>query len=307
MSSLTVLTNPRLRALSAVLAATDWPEREQRPVPRGVHSQAAALKKHVVEFKSHPAAAYVQAALNADPDLRPLFARAVNDEVELSAYLTNFAADAGLEAYWVAADSAWAEAISEVQAHVNGIDFTTILAEAFGTAPAELIILPNLAYPTTHSLGFGTTTSLAKAYSLMPPRKAVGESPPWPFRDDRDYILRLAVHDFTECLLADALARNPGLLPENSVSEQLPTDFRAEHPSWPRQVTELFAYGMMTIFLNRLDDGAGDSFALFERRTRKLTVLPAAITAVSNYLDGRAKGQIASINDYLASFVEALK
>jgi hypothetical protein len=303
MSSLTVLTNPRARTLSAVLAATDWPEREQRPLPRGVHPQAAALKKHVADFKSHPAVAYVQAALNADADLRPLFARAVTDEAELAAHLNSFAVEAGLEAYWAATDSAWAEAVSEVQVHVNGIDFAAILKEAFETIPAELIILPNLAYPTTHSLGFGTTN---RVYSLMPPRKAVGESPPWPFRDDRDYILRLAVHDFTQCLLGDLLAKNPSLLPESPVSEQLPADFRAEHPTWPRQAAELFAYGMMTIFLNRLDDGAGDSFALFERRTRKLTVLPAAITAVSNYLDGRAKSQYASLADYLPQFVAAL-
>lgn len=304
MPSLAVITNPHARTLSALLAATDWPEREQRPLPRGVHPQAAALKKHVADFKSHPAVAYVQAALNADPDLRPLFTRAVTDEAELSAHLNSFAAEAGLDAYWASNDSAWAEAVAEVQAHVNGIDFTAILNEAFGAAPAELIILPNLAYPTTHSFGFGT---LERAYSLMPPRKAVGESPPWPFRDDRDYILRLAIHDFTQCLLADVLEKNPGLLPDSPLSEQLPADFRAEHPAWPRQVTELFAYGMMTIFLNRLDDGAGDSFALFERRTRKLTVLPAAITAVANYLDGRAKGQIASLADYLPRFTEALK
>ncbi|MBI3240924.1 MAG: hypothetical protein HYZ49_01355 [Chloroflexi bacterium] len=303
MSSLTVLTDSRSRTLSAVLAATDWPEREQRPLPRGVHPQAAALRKHVADFKSHPAVAYVQAALNADPDPRLLFARAVNDEAELAAHLNSFAAEAGLEAYWAASDSAWAEAVAEVQARVNGIDFATILDEAFGTASAELIILPNLAYPTTHSLGFGTPQ---RVYSLMPPRKAVGESPPWPFRDDRDYILRLAIHDFTQCLLADMLEKNPGLLPESPISEQLPADLRAEHPTWTRQITELFAYGMMTIFLNRLDDGAGDSFALFERRTRKLTVLPAAITAVAHYLDGRAKGQIASINDYLPQFVTAL-
>lgn len=298
-----VQTNPHARTLSALLAATDWPEREQRPVPRGVHPQAAALKKHVADFKSHSAIAYVQTALNADSDLRPLFARAVNDESELAAHLNSFAAEAGLEAYWAATGSAWVEAVSEVEAHVNGIDFAAILKEAFETIPTELVILPNLAYPTTHSLGFGTAN---RAYSLMPPRKAVGESPPWPFRDDRDYILRLAVHDFTQCLLGDLLEKNPGLLPESPVSGQLPADFRAEHPTWPRQVTELFAYGMMTIFLNRLDDGAGDSFALFERRTRKLTVLPAAITAVSTYLDGRAKGQIASLADYLPQFVAAL-
>ncbi|MEK7326706.1 MAG: hypothetical protein AAB217_15795 [Chloroflexota bacterium] len=300
---LTVQTDPRPRTLSALLAAADWPEREQLPVPRGVHPQAAALKKHVADFKSHPAVAYVQAALNADPNLRPLFARAVNDEAELVAHLNSFAAEAGLEAYWAASDSAWAVAVSEVQAHINGIDFATILNEAFETAPAELVILPNLAYPTTHSLGFGTPQCV---YSLMPPRKAVGESPPWPFRDDRDYILRLAIHDFTQCLLGDVLEKNPGLLPESPVSGQLPADFRAEHPTWPRQVTELFAYGMMTIFLNRLDDGAGDSFALFERRTRKLTVLPAAITSISTYLDGRTKGQIVSLADYLPQFVAAL-
>ena len=84
MTTLAVQIHPLTRALSAVLAATDWPEREQKPIPRGVHPQASALKKHVADFRSHSAVAYVQSALDADPDPLPLFDRAVKGDAELA-------------------------------------------------------------------------------------------------------------------------------------------------------------------------------------------------------------------------------
>ena len=76
MEAITVTTVPAARALSALLAATDWPEREQKPLPRGVHHEAAALKKHVGEFRDQAAARYLQTKLNSDSDLAPYLARA---------------------------------------------------------------------------------------------------------------------------------------------------------------------------------------------------------------------------------------
>ena len=296
--SLTVRTDPAIRALSAALAAADWPEREQKPVPRGVHPHAAMLKKHVADYRSHAAVAYVQSALDADPDPLPLFDRAVKGEAELNAHLQSFSTEAALDSFWAEHDSVWTGAVAEVQKHVTDVDFTAILQEAFGVAPDELILLPNPAYPTTHSMGFG---NLQRAYSLIPPRKAVGESPPWPFGDDRDYLLRYAVHDFCQCPLAEyaeVLAATAG----QSDQVQLPDDFRAAYPTWPKQFTELFAYGLISIFLNRIDEGAGDAVILYDRRTKKLALLPAVVTAVSNYLTAKAGGRYSSLADYLPYF-----
>jgi hypothetical protein len=302
MPSLTVITHSLARALSAVLAATDWPDREQKPLPRGVHPQAHALHKHVAEFREHAAVAYVQAALDANPDPAPLFARALNVEPELAAHLSEFAAAASLESYWAEHEAGWTGAVAEVQKHVDGVKFDSFLGELFDAAPDELIIHPNLAYPTTHSFG---VSAPGKLVSIMPPRKAVGESPPWPFGDDRDYVVRLALHDFTQALLNDLPGLRPELIAPGRNGDALPEPFRAEFPTWEKQIVELFAYAAQIIFLNRLEDGAGDSFAVFERRTRKLPILPGVVDEVTNYIAGRGmSAQYANIEVYLPLFVE---
>ncbi len=293
---LTVATDSRVRTLSAALAATDWPDREQRPLPRGVHPQAAALRRHVSPLRDHPAVSYVQSALNIDLDPLPLFIRALNDEPELAAHLREFAAAAALDAYWAANDAPWAEAVAAVQQHVSGVDFTAILLEACDTAPAELIVLPNLAYPTALSLGISAGDS---SYSLMPPRRAVGESQPWPFSDDRDHVLKLAINDFCLSALDSFFAAHPGLLPETSAaSERLPEHFRAVHPTWPRQIAKLFTYGILAVFLNRIEPGEGDALILYDRRTKGLPLLPSVVNSVTDYLEAKANGQ-ATLADYL--------
>src|SRR5262245_61183829 len=261
MTTLTVTTDSRARALSALLAATDWPEREQKPLPRGVHPQAGALKKHVSEFRAHPAAVYAQGGLDAAGDLVALFSRALSGEPRLTARLDEFASAAGMEAYWAEHEVGWTQAVKEVQKHVGDLNFAGFLSELFDPLPAELIILPNLVYPTTHSFGLSAGE---KVYSIMPPRKAVGESPPWPFGDDRDYVARLAMHDFVQAGLNDLLARRPDLLAPGQNAANLPAEFQADHPGWQKQVVELFCHAAQVIFLNRIDDGAGDSFNIYE-------------------------------------------
>jgi hypothetical protein len=302
MSNLTVITDPRLRALSALLAATDWPDREQRPLPRGVHPQAAMLRRHVSPFRAHSAALYAQSVLDADPDPAPLFARVLADDPALSGHLLSFAGTAGLAAFWAEHEPAWAQAVGEVQAQLHGLPIAEFLAELGEAPPAGLCVHPNIAYPTTHSFGLLTG---GQAWSILPPRKAVGESKPWPFGDDRDYVARLVIHDVVQAQLLALTAAQAGLIPLGENNDRLPAAFRAEFPGWPRQVIELFAYAAQILFLNRLDDGAGDAFMVFERRTRGLAVLPGVVDAVSNYLTGRGLSPVyAGLAAYLPHFAD---
>ena len=302
MSTLTVLTDPRLRNLSALLAATDWPDQEQRPLPRGVHPQATMLRKHVSPYRAHAAARYLQAALETEGSLPKLFARVLNDEAEITGHLRAFGGAAALGAFWSGHDSGWAQAVSEVEAHVRPLNFDSFLSELFDLLPTDLIIHPNIAYPTKHSFGVLVDN---KAYSIMPPRKAVGESKPWPFGDDRDYVIRLAIHDFVQAQLFDLLDRQPKLIRVGENNDLLPAAFRAEFPTWNKQVVELFAYAAQIIFLNRLDDGAGDALAVFERRTRQLTILPGSVDEVTNYIAGKGLAQrYVSLEVYLPHFAD---
>lgn len=302
MSTLTVTTDSRLRNFSALLAATDWPDREQRPLPRGVHPHAVMLRKQVSPFRGHAAARYLQAALETGGTLPSLVGRLLNDEPEINGHLRAFAGAAALGAFWAEHESSWVQAVNEVEAHVRPLKFDSFLSELCDPIPADLIIHPNIAYPTTHS--FGVLVN-GQAYSLIPPRKAVGESKPWPFGDDRDYVARLAIHDFVQAQILDLLQRQPKLIPVGENDDLLPEAFRAEFDTWHEQVTELFAYAAQIIFLNRLDDGAGDALAVFERRTRKLTILPDVVDEVTNYIAGKGlSARYSNLEVYLPHFAD---
>jgi hypothetical protein len=302
MNAVKVAHLPPVRNLCAILAATDWPEREQKPLPRGVHPEAASLRKHVSTLGNHPAIQHVQTMLERGPELGPLFAQALNGSSELVGLVRSFARAASLETYWQEHDAVWVQSAAEVQKQVEGLPLQAFLVELFDIVPYELIIHPNLAYPTTHSFGVRAGNAL---YSIMPPRKAVGESKPWPFGDDRDYVVRLAVHDFVQAYLNDLTTHHPNLIPAGENNDLLPPDFQTEHPTWKRQVIELFAYGAQIIFLNRVSDGAGDAFAMFERRTRGLNILPDVVAELTNYVAGRGVSQrYASIAAYLPTFAD---
>lgn len=302
MSTLTVVTDPRLRNLSALLAATDWPDSEQRPLPRGVHPHAAMLRKQVSPYRAHAAARYLQGALETEGALPAIVARVLNAEAEITGHLRAFVGAAALGAFWSEHEPSWAQAVNEVEAHVRPLNFESFLGELFDSLPTELIIHPNIAYPTTVSFGVLVND---KAYSIMPPRKAVGESKPWPFGDDRDYVARLAIHDFVQAQLVDLLNRQPKLIPVGENDDLLPEAFRAEFPTWNKQVVELFAYAAQSIYLNRLEDGAGDAFAVFERRTRKLAILPNVVDEITNYIAGKGlSSRYASLEHYLPHFAD---
>ena len=68
-----VRIDERARTLSALLAATDWPEREQQAGPFGIHAQAVALRRHAESFRDHPGAAFLQQALDTISDDSALY------------------------------------------------------------------------------------------------------------------------------------------------------------------------------------------------------------------------------------------
>src|SRR5690606_8943726 len=52
--------------------------------------------------------------------------------------------------------------------------------------PPYIVIVPNLIYPATQTVVAAGQDSY---YVIIPPPKAVGESPPWPYRDGLDWVL----------------------------------------------------------------------------------------------------------------------
>lgn len=306
MPTLNVQIDSRIRNTSAVLAATSWVETEQKPLPRGVHHEAASLRKHVEALNQADAVIHIQNDLNSGIEVSAFFARALADDESFSKRLSDFSAKANLDSYWKEHDAEWRESVEAVERHIQNVDFASFLREVFGDAPSELIIHPNLAYPTTHSFGIRVGD---RAYSIIVPRKAVGESPPWPFADDREHVIRLVIHDFCQALLDSVIAQNPQVGTATAPKAKnliLPDELRTTHPSWAMQLAELFNYGATVIFLNRIIPGSGDAFALYERRTKHILIMSSIIEAVTHYLERKAKGETTSLAEYLPQFINLL-
>ncbi|MFQ5407040.1 MAG: hypothetical protein ACE5FI_01285 [Anaerolineales bacterium] len=321
----------RARTLSALFAATDWPDFEQAARPHGVHAQANAVRRHVALFQGHPAAAYLQAAFNSGArNPQPYFALAMHltwpdfaagegsapllgesapiRAAEFGAHLRDFHETARLAEYWDANKAAWEEAAAAVGAHVADVSFRAFLARFLGEVPQEIVCIPNPLYPTQVSMGVATPGTL---FCLVPPRRAVGESPPWPFEADREHVLNAVIQSAFGALLRPFLADHDAAVQRARALDHLlgfDAAFRKRYPDWETQLARLLTLAATALFLDEIDPGAGDSFTLFERRTSGLRNLPVVVLALRGYLDQQRAGNYNNVAEYLpqlASDVQA--
>ena len=64
ISDVSVRLEDRIRLMSAVLAATDWPDKVHERKPHGTHLHARATRKHLHDFRTHEAVQAMQGLLN---------------------------------------------------------------------------------------------------------------------------------------------------------------------------------------------------------------------------------------------------
>ena len=77
MSTLSVAIDERLRLVTAVLAASNWPLEEQNKLTHAVHPHAKQVRQFVLPFASHPAVNGANEALLNGVALADLFSAAL--------------------------------------------------------------------------------------------------------------------------------------------------------------------------------------------------------------------------------------
>lgn len=204
MSNLSVSLDDRARLVMAVLAAGDWPAREQQGQSHAVHPQAKLTRQHLVAYADHPAVnavnkllaqqtavdVFFTAALRSSwPDLKPREALpAPLGDGRWLQQAADFYRRADLPAtLWASQRQAWHEAVTDLH-HIfcNG-RLAHFLDRLNGRPGAyELFIIPNLVYPALLPLLVETAGGL---FIILPPPKAFGESPPWPYREGIEWVL----------------------------------------------------------------------------------------------------------------------
>lgn len=309
---LSIVVNNAVRDLSAALGATSLPAVEQQREVHGLTPQAQAVLRYMETFRRHPAIQYLQGQISAGHPLSSLYSAALfnlsadPNAAALVGHLTNIHTAASLNDLWRMQADAWQDAQTAVRQHLKGVDLAGNMARFFGVNLKHYQVLPNLLFPSNQVVYFRAGPQAA---CILPPRKAVGESPPWPFSDDREYVLKVTAFHYALLAFDAFLDQHPKLTPElqnRRAAEHLPDAFRARYPTWREQLAVLLGMAITAQFLNEVESGAGDAYLLFERRAHQLPYLNQMAQLIDAFLTLQQRGVHHDLSTYLPYLVQQL-
>src|SRR5262245_16636281 len=212
----TVRLEDRVRLMSAVLAATDWPLRAQERQPHGTHAHSRATRKYLNAFKQHEAVQGMQSLLDQGAPLEAMFTFAMQlswpglEIAELprwvppnwNVHLRDFYQKANLAKWWKDEEAAWKNSVTESEKMFKGVIVKPFLRPFLGDIPENLVFVPNISFPTDQEVGVRYGNELL---CIAPPRLAWGDSPPWPFDEDPAHVYRAALSQYGRMLMLSYL------------------------------------------------------------------------------------------------------
>jgi hypothetical protein len=250
VDTLQVGLNSRARLFTAVLAASDWPAREQARKPHKVHAQAKKVRDWVAPQRQHIAVQQVNAALADGHSPAALLQAALMEEWP---DLDDFARAAALDdAFWSAQEPVWQEAVADLQTVFQSVALVPFLrALALPGTPAQFRLLPNLFFPALTPLPTAVNDEWAL---LLPPPQAWGTSPPWPYAEDPGWVVGVVCAAFVNRLLA------------------------AQAPAYTARDLLLQTHALTALCLEReLDELEGQAYMLRMKKAADLPDLPQTI------------------------------
>jgi hypothetical protein len=314
-----VTIDDRARLIAALLAATDYPQREWERHPHGTHMHARDTRRHLAGFAAHPAVVIAQHLLDDGVTLEALFGLALSYDPHtftlgaqpawlpsaFLGHLRDFRDTSGLHELW-RGEPDWETGLEAIRAVLGGARIRQFLQPFLGDITETLVFMPNLCFPTDREVNVRVGSQLVV---IAPPRVAWGESPPWEYRDDPAHIIRAAILGYTELLMTPYLARHADALV--SVSQTplpLGEQFLSRFPTWAGQFTGVFGLAAVAMYLEEhVSRREADAYALLERKTRGIDILPAAISVLRRFRAEQATGKYREIADLLPVFPMQLK
>jgi hypothetical protein len=320
MDTITVRTDDRVRLMSALLAATSWPDDEQQRKLHGTHAHARGTRRRVQAQARHPAVLILQALLDRGLPLEEMFGYVLHlgwpglegdHQPEWAPptwprHLLNFYRHTGLDGWWEAEAVTWERAARETEAAVQAVQLRAFLRPFVGEFEDDLVLLPNLSYPTDREVGVATGDALV---CILPPRMAWGDNPPWPFSDDRAYVLRAALTQYSRLLMGRILGDHAAVVTE-AARHALPVSpaFAGQYPTWEARFLALVGMGLVAIYLeDHVSPAEAGAYVLLARKAQGLEALPGVVDALRRYLAGQAAGTYTGFADYLPHFLEHLR
>jgi hypothetical protein len=219
MSELNVVIDERGRLVTAVLAASHWPEKEQEQTTHAVHPHSKQLRQFVAPFRRQAAVAGVNAGLADGMDSTEFFTAALRcawpafvpmesipDKVGKMwvEALGDFARETAVADFWAAHPEPWEEARAGLDRIFAKSQIMVFLGKLLGhPVPKDVTVMPTVTYPMLNPVLAETNDTL---FFILPPAKAWGESPPWPHGEDPGWVIAQTCWHLGKYFLADTLA-----------------------------------------------------------------------------------------------------
>ncbi len=141
--------------------------------------------------------------------------------------LVDFHRVTGIADFWREHASNWEEAQRDLVAIFRQTRVVSFLNRLRGQPVAGAVaVVPSIVYPMLEPV---LATTAAHLYLILPPAKAWGESPPWPFGEDPPWVVAQTCWQLAAHFLAAELARldpsNQALLQHAAVTLCLEQEF----------------------------------------------------------------------------------
>jgi hypothetical protein len=219
MSELNVVIDERARLVTAVLAASHWPDLEQAQVTHAVHPHSKQVKQWVRPYQNHRAVQRVNDSLAVNVGLESFFTAVLRcgwaDKMDITAppegaqdwikSLADFAVQSQLLGFWAEHTQPWVEAHAGLANIFAQSQIMTFLGKLIGQpVPKNVAVMPTITYPMLNPVLAETDNTV---FFILPPAKAWGESPPWPHGEDPGWVIAQTCWHLTCHFLAETLAK----------------------------------------------------------------------------------------------------
>ena len=276
MSDVTISLDNRVRLVTAVLAAGHWPEMEQQQTPHAVHPHSKQTAYFVESAAGHTAvtglnnglargitlADYFTAALRCSwPDFIPQ--EPLPPSLAGGAWvssLPDFYRQTNLASFWQEEGEPWQTAYEELRGIYRNSKLPAFLRKLCGEELVRVVIVPTVVYPLLQPVLAETAAAI---FMILPPAKAWGESPPWPFGDDPGWVIAQSCFYLVQHFLAGTLA-------------QMNETQRG-----------LLIYSAVTLCLEEeFDEAEAMTYLVQKKKEQNLPRLPLAVELLRDYLAG---------------------
>ena len=319
----TVSLDDRIRLLSAVLAATNYPQAAQDRGRHLAHSHARNTRKYLLNegMNDHPAAKYLEDMLDRKVPLEALFTMMLlmpwpDLEVDMlppfvpsdwPQQLHDFYLKSNLRHFWTDNEQPWQDAVTQSKLIFADVSFHAFLSQFTGEINENFVFMPNISYPAVEEMGLRYRDQLI---AIVPPPQAWGDSPPWPYDDETQLIsvYRGAITQYARLLLQGYFRSHADKL-EEAKQKDLPIsdELKAIYPTWEEQFMMLYTKALVAMYLeDHVDPLEAKAYMLIERKANSIALLPGTTHVLRRFLRERGN-RYDSFMDFLPYFPTQLR